>query len=257
MSRKNIAFVTGASSGIGREFVMQISRQFQSIDEFWVVARRRDRLEELEKSVKQNVKIIQGDLSDDVCLDEIKNLLQVENPKIKFLINCAGFGKIGPFESGNYENQIGMIDLNCRALTAVTYLALPYMKENSRIIELASAASFLPQPNFAVYAASKSYVLSFSRALNAELKEQKIYVTAVCPGPVNTEFFDIAESEQERVWYKNLIMADCSKVVKKALKDSLECREKSIYGTLMNSLYVMAKVLPHRILIRMMKASNE
>lgn len=87
------------------------------------------------------------------------------------------------------EEETGMVDVNCRALTAVTRLVLPYMSENSRILQFASAAAFLPQPRFAVYAATKSFVLSYSRALAMELKSRQIYVTAVCPGPVKTEFF--------------------------------------------------------------------
>ena len=113
------------------------------------------------------------------------------------------------------DEETGMIDVNCRALTAVTRLVLPYMSENSRILQFASAAAFLPQPRFAVYAATKAFVLSYSRALAMELKPRQICVTAVCPGPVKTEFFDIAETTGEIPLYKRLVMADPKKVVKR------------------------------------------
>lgn len=253
MKRKKIAIITGASSGLGNEFTKQISSMFQCIEEIWIIARRKDRLDELSNQINTNVKVIEGDLTKTDFLDQLKEMLRIEDPCIKFFVNSAGYGQIGPFKNSNYEKQLGMVDLNCKSLTALTYMILPYMGENSRILQIASAAAFMPQPRFAVYAATKSYVLSFSRALNAELNQSKIYVTAVCPGPVETEFFDVAETEQSMAWYKNLIMADCTKVVRKAIKDSLRKKEKSIYGRAMFLLFLLTKFIPHSMLIRLMK----
>lgn len=245
-----IAIVTGASSGLGREFVRLMDQSFKSIDEIWVVARRKERLEELQKEVKIPLVPFELDLEEEDWIKSIESALKERQPRVKMLVNCAGFGKIGDWNEVPLEQEIGMVDVNCRALTAMTYLAIPYMAENSRIIQLASSAAFLPQPRFAVYAATKSYVLSFSRALNEELKGSGIAVTAVCPGPVRTEFFDIAEKTGEVALYKKLVMADPKKVVRKAFRDSLQRRSVSVYGGIMKGLYGVCKVVPHEWILR-------
>ena len=116
----------------------------------------------------------------------------------------------------------------------------------------ASSASFLPQPGFAIYAATKSFVLSYSRALNTELRARDITVTAVCPGPVKTEFFDIAETTGTIPLYKRLAMADPKKVVRLALRDSMMGKSISVYGPLMKAFSVLCKVFPHEFLLRVM-----
>lgn len=245
-----IAIVTGASSGLGREFVRLMDQSFKSIDEIWVVARRKERLEELQEEVTIPLVPFELDLEEEDWIKSIESALKERQPRVKMLVNCAGFGKIGDWNEVPLEQEIGMVDVNCRALTAMTYLAIPYMAENSRIIQLASSAAFLPQPRFAVYAATKSYVLSFSRALNEELKGSGIVVTAVCPGPVRTEFFDIAEKTGEVALYKKLVMADPKKVVRKAFRDSLQRRSVSVYGGIMKGLYGVCKVVPHEWILR-------
>ena len=150
------------------------------------------------------------------------------------------------------EEETGMIALNCEALCAVTHIVLPFMSKNSRIIQFASAAAFLPQPGFAVYAATKSFVLSYSRALNEELRDRDICVTAVCPGLVKTEFFDIAETTGQIPLYKRLVMANPKKVVKKAVLDSCMGKTVSVYGGFMKLFFLMCKILPHEVILRLM-----
>ena len=169
------------------------------------------------------------------------------------LVNSAGFGKYGYFEDSDLNDQLGMIDINIRALTELTNICIPYMAYNSRIINIASAAAFVPQPDLAVYAATKSYVLSFSRAINSELNKEGIYVTAVCPGPVDTEFFDIAETDGQKAWYKKYIMAQCHKVVNKAINDSLLKKEVSVYGIPMRLFNVICKIFPHKMILAIQK----
>lgn len=239
-----IAIVTGASSGMGREFVKLIDSTLKSIDEIWVVARRMDRLEELQAEVELPLVPFDLDLAEPDSMYILEQALKDRTPQIKMLINCAGYGKIGHYDEIPVEDVLGMVDVNCRALTAMTYAALPYMAENSRIVQMASSAAFLPQPGFAVYAASKSYVLSFSRAMNEELKCRDITVTAVCPGPVKTEFFDIAEEMGEVALYKRLVMAEPKKVVKKAFEDALKKKSVSVYGLPMKGFAVLSKLLP-------------
>lgn len=246
----NIAIITGASSGIGREFVLQIASKYSKLDQIWIIARRKERLEELSNKLHSNVKIMTLDLTLDTDLKILENELKMNNSNVRLLVNCAGYGITGPFESEGYKEELGMITINCKALTAVTYLVLPYMKEHSRIIQIASAAAFLPQPDFAVYAASKSYVLSFSRALKYELYKRKISVTAVCPGPVDTEFFTISDPKDKSPHYKKLFRVQPKDVVTKALKDSSLGKELSIYGWPIKLIFILSKILPHKLILK-------
>jgi len=248
-----IAIVTGASSGMGREFIMQIADRFSGIGEIWAIARREERLEELSPLVPVKVRSFAIDLTDDSKLMRLQDILAKEKPEVKWLINSAGYGKIGDVGTINIGDEMGMVELNCKALCAVTHMVLPYMSENSRIIQFSSAASFLPQPGFAIYAATKSFVLSYSRALNEELKKRGIYVTAVCPGPVKTEFFDIAETTGKIPLYKRVVMADPKKVVRLALRDSMMGRPVSVYGITMKFFRLLCKTVPHTAIFRLMK----
>lgn len=244
------AVVTGASSGIGREFVRQLGYFYKDLDEIWVIARRRERMEQLRKESRVPLRIFEGDLMKKQVYKDYHRALREYVPDIRMLVNAAGFGKSGSFTEIAGEGkriQTDMIDLNCRALTRMTQMTLPYMKQGSRIINLASAAAFCPQPDFAVYAATKSYVLSFSRALRAELKSGGIYVTAVCPGPVKTEFFTVSGELSGAL--KKLSLAEAPAVVHKALKDSRKRRPLSVYGISMNVARIGAKLLPHGLII--------
>ncbi len=250
----NIAIITGASSGMGREFALQIAQGYRSVEEIWLVARRRDRLEALEKQLLgRKVRIFTLDLGTEEGLQELEEALEQEKPSIRILVNAAGYGLIGTVEDLSRQENTGMIDLNCHALTAITYMAIPYMRKNSNIIQLASSAAFMPQPKFAVYAASKSYVLSFSRALARELKSKDIYVTAVCPGPVKTEFFDKAETYEAVKLYKKLTMAKADKVVRQALLDAKHKKTVSVYGGIMKVFRGLCKVLPKDWLLGFVK----
>ena len=189
----------------------------------------------------------------------MKELLKEELPKITMLVNSAGYGILGPFynEAEDYDlaitEQLGMVDLNCKALSAMTHLCIPYMRRGGRIIQLASSAAFLPQPKFAVYAATKSYVLSFCRALNEELRNRNIYVTAVCPGPVDTAFFERAEKGADRLFIKQFFIAKPDKVVAKALLDSRNKKEISVYSLPIQFFYIISKLLPHKFMLLIMR----
>jgi oxidoreductase, short-chain dehydrogenase/reductase family len=172
---------------------------------------------------------------------------------IRMLVNCAGYGVMGNFTKLNRKEELGMIDVNCKALTDMTYLCIPYMRKNSRIIQLASSAAFMPQPYFAVYAASKSYVYSFSRALSEELRSRRIYVTAVCPGPVDTPFFDIAEKDGKTLSIKKLTLASPEKVVERAIADSFHKKKISVYNPYIRAFHVLAKIVPHQWILFIMR----
>ncbi len=243
----NIAIITGASSGIGMEFARQMDEKYLSIDEFWLIARREDKLQELAESLQHKCRIFAIDVTNDNNLESLENAIREAGAVVRMLINCAGFGIIGKFAEQDREMATGMVRLNCEALTNITYRLIPYMKRNSRIIQIASSAAFLPQPEFAVYAATKAYVLSFSKALREELLPQGIYVTAVCPGPVETPFFEIAESTGTMMSIKKFVMAKAPDVVALALKDSYHKRAMSVYSLPIKAFWATGKLVPDNI----------
>lgn len=249
----NIILITGASSGMGVEFALQLDNVFHNIDEIWLIARRKKEMLEVAQYLEHTTRVLDMDVTNSGDIDRLKKLLSDEKPVIRMLVNCAGYGIMGDFSKSDISDELGMIDVNCRALTQMTYLCIPYMKKNSRIIQLASSAAFLPQPNFAVYAASKSYVYSFSRALNQELRTKKIYVTAVCPGPVDTPFFEIAEKTGSTLAVKKLTLVRADQVVEKAIEDSYHKRERSVYGAWIKSFEIAAKMLPHSVILELMR----
>ena len=252
-----IAIVTGASSGLGKEFVKQIPHLYKELDEIWVVARREDILNDIKENSDCCIRVFAGDLQQNLVYYQILNRLENQSPDIRMLVNAAGYGKIGTVEElakNDPAGQLNMIDVNCKALTRLTCLCLPYMSEGSRILNIASAAAFCPQSKFAVYAATKSYVLSFSRALNEELKDRRIFVTAVCPGPVDTSFFDVAGPA--RFTSKKALMSQPEDVVKQALVDSRARRPVSVYGSVMKCAEATSKLFPHDLVIKALDKMN-
>ena len=256
------AIITGASTGMGRIFAKKICRRYKNLEEIWIIARSEDKLLSLKEELgNKSVYVFPLDLTKEEDVKAYQRALEERKPDVCILVNSAGYGKIGSFEEVGYEHNRGMVKLNCQALTDVTYLTLPYVRKGGQIIQLASSAAFLPQPEFAVYAATKSYVLSLSRALHYELYDRNISVTAVCPGPVKTEFFDQVEScvkkspeEESRKLkqLKMLVMADPEKVVKKAMKDARKGKEKSVYGPVMPLFELLCKLVPHSTILKMM-----
>lgn len=249
----NVIVITGASSGIGREFALQMDPYFTNIDEFWLVARSEDKLEETAELLGHRSRVIPMDITDSRRLDALEDMLIEHNAAVRMLVNCAGFGLMGDFCEQPAESALAMIRLNCEALTEMTHRMIPYMRKNSRIIQLASSAAFLPQPYFAVYAATKSYVLSFSRALNEELKPLGITVTGVCPGPVDTPFFDIAEQSGTTLKIKKYVMAYPEQVVSEALRDSYLKRSMSVCSLPIKGFHVLSRAVPHGAIFKAMR----
>ena len=235
---------------MGKEFALQMDVCFHSIDEFWLIARREDELESLAACLQHKSRIFAMDVTKAGQLQKLEYAVKLEAAKVCLLINCAGYGMMGSFENIPLKDTLGMVRLNCEALTEITKRMIPYMTSKARIIMLASSAAFLPQADFATYAASKSYVLSLSRALNQELRPKKIYVTAVCPGPVDTPFFDRAEQYGKTLAIKKYVMATPEAVVKKALLDSYRKKSISVYGLPMKAFAFASKTLPHDLLLK-------
>lgn len=244
-----IAIITGASSGIGEEFVFQADQACNDLDQIWVIARRAEQTEY--PLTKSKIIRLPLDLTTKEAQAVIEEKLRQEEPRIKMLINCAGFGKMGRFEDIPLDTQCDMVECNDIALMKMCHLCIPYMVKGGYILNMASVAAFLPQMRFAVYAASKSFVLSFSRALGYELRDRGISVTAVCPGPVKTHFFDIAEETGYTLFIKKIFMAKTENVVKYAMWCARERRQLSVYGLPMKALHLFGKVFPHRIILEL------
>ena len=245
-NKKNIAIVSGASSGMGRDFVLELDKQY-AFDEIWVIARRKERLEELKQLVKAEVVVLAYDLTKKESFDEIQKLLEQENPHIKYLVNASGFGKFAASVDVSVQDQIDMVDLNVKAMMLLTHICLPFMGNGTNVIQIASQAAWQPIPYINVYAATKSFVLHYSRALNAELKN--IHVMALCPFWTKTEFFNHAVNEDNKVIKKYTCLYDSKKVVKRALRDSKTKKDVSLYGFNSKLNVFLSKILPHRFVM--------
>ena len=217
---KKIAIVTGASSGLGREFVKQISKS-RALDEIWVIARRKDRLEEVRKLSKVALRPIALDLTEKSAFDVLRHALEAENPDVRFLVNAAGVGKIGLTRELTVQENDQMIDLNCRAAVDTTLTVLPYMSRGSELINICSVAGFQPLTGLNTYAATKAFLLNWTKALHHELLLSGIRVTALCPYWVkDTEFIPVAK-DTGKTSINNFYFAGHAKyIVREALRAS-------------------------------------
>ncbi len=244
-----IAIVTGASSGMGREFVLQLSG-YVSVDEIWVIARRQAALESLKEEVSVPIRPIVLDLCDSGSFDTVADLLRSEKPEVKLLVNAAGFGKFGAYHKVSLEEEQKMIDLNCTALVLMTRLVLPYMGPGSHILQLDSLSAFQPVPYITTYGATKAFVLSYSRAMNRELKGSGIRMMAMNPGWVKTEFFNHAfQTNDAQVQYFDRLYEarDC---VATGLKDLYRTKKDySVHGLPVRMQVRLVKLLPHSLVM--------
>lgn len=187
-----IAVITGASSGIGRDMARVLSEKGYDLI---LIARRKDRLEKLKKELTTNVEIISMDISSTFNCLKLYN--KIKKQDIDILINNAGFGVYGEFANTKLDDELDLIDLNIKTVHTLTKLFLKDFKEKNKgyILNVASSAAFLPGPLMASYYASKAYVLNLTTSINEELRRanSNVYIGALCPGPVNTEFNDVAK----------------------------------------------------------------
>ena len=221
------AVITGASSGLGREFVRQFHSVFPEIERVWLIARRTDRLQELAEQLE-------------------------EQPEIALLVNNAGCGYLGNIGEIDTVSQTRMIDLNLRALTAITNLSVPYMEAGSRILNVSSIASFCPTPRMTVYSATKAYVSAYTIGAAEELKAKGITVTAVCPGPMATEFLAVGHVVDSRP-FELLPYCDQVQVAGGALRAARA--GQTIYTPrLFYKFYrLLAKLTPAKLMVKLTK----
>ena len=246
----NIAIVTGASSGMGREFVLQLS-QYVEVDEIWAIARRAEALEALKQEVSVPVRPISLDLVESASFDTFSALLEQEKPNIRLLVNAAGFGKFGAYHKVSVTEECRMIDLNCKALLVMTRLCLPYMQQGSHVLQLDSLSAFQPVPYITTYGATKAFVLSYSRAMNRELKSRGIRMMTLNPAWVKTEFFDRAfqTNDDGEVRYFNYVY-EAADMVAVGLKDLYKSKKDcSIPGLPVKFQVLLVKLIPHRFVM--------
>jgi short-subunit dehydrogenase len=243
--------ITGASAGIGREFARQLA---PAVNTMILVARRNDRLEALElelKIINPKLEVFcrQLDLRDQAALERFCNWLNESGLSVDLLVNNAGLGDRGAFIDSEWERVHAMLQVNIESLTYLTYRILPSMRKSGcgAILNVSSSASLVPVPHLAVYAATKAYVTSFSEALRAELRNSNIFVTALCPGPVPTEFVDVASRKPQvnvASSTQDLFSVPVQDVVRRALDAVSRDKARVIPGTLMNLAMTIVVFLP-------------
>ncbi len=237
-----IALITGASSGIGREMAIELSKQGYDLI---LVARRKKKLEELKKQLDTKVEIVATDLSS--TFNCMKLYHKFEKQPIDVLINNAGFGIFGEFSETNLDKELDLIDTNIKALHVLTKLFLKEFKERDSgyILNVASSAAFFPGPLMASYYASKAYVLHLSEAIYEELKKEgsNVSISVLCPGPVDTEFNDVA---QVRFSLKGL---KSNEVAQYALKKMFQGKLVIVPGFTMKCVHLFNRFIPRKVLL--------
>jgi len=242
MNRK--ALVTGASSGIGRDMATYLSSKGYDLI---LVARNKEKLEELKNKLNTNIEIISMDLE---SVDNCKKLYeQVKDKNIDILINNAGFGLIGVFNKTDMDIELNMIDLNVKAVHVLTKLFLKdfIKKDSGYILNVASSAAFQPGPLMATYYSTKSYIYNLTLALYEELRRNKsnVNISCLCPGPVDTNFNNVAHCKFK---IKSLSSEYVAKyAIDKMLKDKLLI----IPGFKIKLLYIFCRFVPNKIKLKM------
>ena len=247
--KKRIALVTGASSGLGREFARLLAHE--AVDELWLVARREERLRELAAEVALPCRVFALDLTQESALEELSAALSAEPVTVRWLVNAAGFGRIGMAADIGAATTGRMIALNCCAAAELTERALPYMEQGSRVLEIASCAAFQPIPYLAAYAATKAFLLRYSRALAAEVAERGITVTAICPYWIrDTEFIHEAKKTDRRGLFRGFSLATDQKTVARRSLWAAAHGFTVFTPDLVSTLHrIVTSILPHRLMI--------
>lgn len=245
------AIITGASSGLGRELAHQIARTFPEVECFWLIARREGRLRELSGELgARKIYSMSLDLCDEKSFETLAEQLREERPEITLLVNNAGCGYLGNVDETPLERQTTMTKLNVTALTAMTRLCLDYMPRGARILNISSIASFCPNPRLTVYSATKYYVSAYSRSLGVELKNRGITVTAVCPGPMATEFLEVGGITGNSPQFERLPYCDPKKVARGAVQAARAGRAVYTPTAFYKFYRLAAKVVPQRWMIK-------
>ena len=245
---KKIAIITGASTGLGREFV-KIIKERKEIDEIWAIARHRDKLEKLRRQMDPKIIPISLDLSSASQIENLSLRLAQSGVEIRYLINNAGYAKFCSYDDLSVSDSLNMINLNIGAVVAMGLICIPYMPGGSHIINIASQAAFQPLPYQNLYSSTKAFVRNYTRALHVELKDRGISATAVCPGWLKTSLYERADIGAAKATRNFFGMTTPDKVARKAVADADKGRDLSVYGLYVKFCHIGAKLLPQRTVI--------
>ena len=245
-----IAVITGASSGLGAEFLNTVINEYPNLDEYWIIARRKDRLEKLAQKYKtKRIVTVTADLSDMESYKGIAELLKQAHPVIKVLINNAGYAKSGAFSQMESSDILNMISVNIKGMTMIQKICLPYMRAGSFTVITCSVSSFVPVPNQAIYSASKKYVYYWGKALREELIGKDINILLLCPGNMDTEMNPKGQDGKAG----GLPFLDMKKITLKALKKA--ARGSAVYtpGAFYKLYRVTGKLAPSSLMVKIVK----
>ncbi len=246
---KKIAIVTGASTGLGREFV-RIIKEKKEIDEIWAIARHRDKLDKLRRQMGPKVIPISLDLSQTALIEEFGHRLAQSGVEIRYLVNNAGYAKFCSYGDLSIADSLNMIALNIGGVVAMGLTCIPYMPVGSHIINIASQAAFQPLPYQNLYSSTKAFVRNYTRALHVELKDRGISATAVCPGWLKTDLYDRADIGAAKAPRSFFGMTAPDKIARKAVADADKGKDLSVYGLYVNFCHIGAKLLPQRVVMK-------
>lgn len=242
---KKIAILTGATGGLGREFLKQMLKE--DIHEVWAIARNKEKLYELKHQYGEKVVPVSMDLSDISSIRELESMLKEQMPTVEYLINNAGLAKMGNYNDFSLEEIDQTINVNCKAPVMLSKLCIPYMKQGSKILNISSASAFQPNPYINLYAASKAFERSYSRALNVELERTGIKSIAVCPGWIDTELLQ-KEINGKKVKFPGMVTA--KRVVAQAIKDAKKGKDMSVCSLYVKCQHVNVKLMPQRLVMK-------
>lgn len=252
---KKTALITGASKGLGKEFARIHAAKGGSLV---LVARSKDRLQLLKQELETQYKTIRidilvKDLTAPNSAVEVYNEVKEKNIQIDYLINNAGLGEFELFTDTNWDRVAQMIDLNISVLTHLCHLFLPDMvaRKEGKIMNIASTAAFQPGPMMAVYFASKSYVLHLSEALNNEVKDSGVSITAFCPGPTDTNFMDDSKMKQSRL-LEHTKLASSSAVALVGYKAMINAKAVKIHGVFNNAMVFSLRLVPRKWVVALL-----
>lgn len=248
-----IAIVTGASSGLGVVFTQTIANKYKDLDEIWIIARRKGRLDDFSKTCSNiNIRVLALDLGNNSSFIALDEILQKENPEIQVLVNNAGYEKTGDFDKMNTDDIMAMINLNVKGMTAMNRLCFPYMKSGSFAILTCSVSSFVSIPFQAVYSATKAYVRFLGAALREEMKSKKINILSLCPGNMDTEMNPKSEMTQSKK-VNRLPFLNLKMVAKKSLDKAQKGKAVYTPGEFYKFYRFTSEILPSEFMIKFIR----
>lgn len=247
----NIAILTGATGGIGAEFLALLAKE--KLDRIWCIARNEKKLAAIRETYGEKIRTFSLDLSREDSIRTVQAMLEAERPNVAYLINNAGMARFGNWDAFDTETIRQYIDLNVKSVVMMTQTVLPFMHTGSRIINMSSQSSFQPLPYVNLYAAGKAFLRSYSRSLNQELEGTGITVTACCPGWVDTEMLPKTYCGIP-IRYPGL--SKPADVAEQALRDAKKGRDMSVYSLYVKAQHLAAKLLPQKAVMKYWLHSN-